>query len=218
MLRLLKMFYLIFKHKKNAKLSISANVSLDSVFEGSNVISSHTTFCGQMGYGSYIGADSRIFGKVGRFCSIAGNVKVIGGKHPSNTFVSTHPAFFSLLKQNGETFVQTQKFKENAFADEKNKFPVVIGNDVWIGEGVSILPGVKIGDGAIIAAGATVTKDVEPYSVVGGVPAKLIKKRFTEEEIEFLISFKWWERPIDWIKQNADLFEDINRFIAENKK
>ena len=218
MLRLLKMFYLIFKHKKNAKLSISANVSLDSVFEGSNVISSHTTFCGQMGYGSYIGADSRIFGKVGRFCSIAGNVKVIGGKHPSNTFVSTHPAFFSLLKQNGETFVQTQKFKENAFADEKNKFPVVIGNDVWIGEGVSILPGVKIGDSAIIAAGATVTKDVEPYSVVGGVPAKLIKKRFTEEEIEFLISFKWWERPIDWIKQNADLFEDINRFIAENKK
>lgn len=218
MLRLLKMFYIILKHKKNAKLSISANVSLDSVFEGSNVISHHTTFCGQMGYGSYIGADSRIFGKVGRFSSIAGNVKVIGGKHPSNTFVSTHPAFFSLLKQNGETFVHTQKFKENAFADESNKFPVVIGNDVWIGEGVSILPGIKIGDGAIIAAGATVTKDVEPYSVVGGVPAKLIKKRFTEEEIEFLVNFKWWDRPIDWIKQNADLFEDINRFIAENKK
>lgn len=217
MLRLLKMFYIILKHKKNAKLSISANVSLDSVFEGSNVISHHTTFCGQMGYGSYIGADSRIFGKVGRFSSIAGNVKVIGGKHPSNTFVSTHPAFFSLLKQNGETFVHTQKFKENAFADESNKFPVVIGNDVWIGEGVSILPGIKIGDGAIIAAGATVTKDVEPYSVVGGVPAKLIKKRFTEEETEFLINFKWWDRPIAWIKQNADLFEDINRFIAENK-
>ena len=176
MLRLLKMFYLIFKHKKNAKLSISANVSLDSVFEGSNVISSHTTFCGQMGYGSYIGADSRIFGKVGRFCSIAGNVKVIGGKHPSNTFVSTHPAFFSLLKQNGETFVQTQKFKENAFADEKNKFPVVIGNDVWIGGNVTVLPGVNIGSNVVIGAGSVVTKDIPSNVVAVGNPCKILKK------------------------------------------
>lgn len=75
------------------------------------------------------------------------------------------------------------------------KGDIVIGNDVWIGRESIIMPGVKIGDGAIIAACSVVTKDVEPYSVVGGNPARFIKKRFNDELIELLLEFKWWDLP-----------------------
>lgn len=76
------------------------------------------------------------------------------------------------------------------------KGDTVIGNDVWSGEYVTIIPGVKVGDGAIIAANSTVTKDVEAYSVVGGNPARLIRKRFSDEEIKFLLELQWWKRRI----------------------
>ena len=198
-------------------MALSSFVSVNSDFEGANKVSKNTIFAGKMGYGSYIGSNSRIYGQVGRFCSIANDVRVVVGNHPTETFVSTHPAFFSLLKQNGETFVTKQKFVENKFADIDEKRPVVIGNDVWIGENVSILSGVKIGDGAVVACGSVVVKDVEPYTIVGGVPAKAIKKRFTEDQIEFLLDFKWWERSIDWIKEHSEQFENISEFIAENK-
>ena len=75
----------------------------------------------------------------------------------------------------------------------------------------------RIGDGAIVAAGAVVTKDVEPYTIVGGVPAKQIRKRFTDEEIEFLLSFKWWEKDVAWIAANASKFENIKDFMEEFK-
>ena len=88
-----------------------------------------------------------------------------------------------------------------------------IGNDVWIGLNATILDGVTIGDGAIVAAGAVVTKDVPPYAVVGGVPAKIIKYRFTESQIDFLLKFRWWEKDRKWIQQNYKRFQDIESFI-----
>ena len=78
------------------------------------------------------------------------------------------------------------------------------------------MEGVTIGDGAIIAANALVTKDVVPYSIVGGVPAKHIKWRFDESQRDFLINFKWWDKPVEWIKENADSFDEINSFILNN--
>lgn len=91
--------------------------------------------------------------------------------------------------------------------------PIIIGNDVWVGQYVSILPGVSIGDGAVIAAGAVVTHDVPPYTVVAGVPAKPIKKRYSDENIEKLLRIRWWDWSEEKIKDNLELFYQPEKFI-----
>ena len=95
------------------------------------------------------------------------------------------------------------------FAD--NNYPVVIGNDCWIGDGVSIIGGVKIGDGAVILAGAIVTKDIPPYAIVGGIPAQIIKYRYSEQDINFLLKFQWWNKDPKWLNNNSELFLDIEK-------
>ena len=92
---------------------------------------------------------------------------------------------------------------------------MIIGNDVWIGEGVTIKGGVRIGDGAIVAMNACVTKDVPPYAIVGGVPAKIIRYRFTDEQIKFLLDFQWWNKSLEWIEKHAEIFVDIETFIGK---
>lgn len=99
------------------------------------------------------------------------------------------------------------------------KYEILIGNDVWIGNGVTILPGVKIGDGAVIAAGSIVTKDVPSYSIVGGSPARVIKYRFSDEQIEKLLKIKWWEWDDNKIAANKESFSlDIQEFIDMHYK
>lgn len=90
-------------------------------------------------------------------------------------------------------------------------------SDMMCGSGlmVKIMDGVSIGNGAVVAAGAVVTKDVPPYAIVGGVPAKIIKYRFTPDQIEFLQQFKWWNMPEDWIRENWQMFEDIEKFAEK---
>ena len=145
---------------------------------------------------------------IGKFCSIGPFCSIGLGKHPVGKNVSTHPAFYStnndgcLLSFTGKDY-----FKEY----EK----IEIGNDVWIGSNVIILDGIKIGDGAVIGAGSVVTKDVEPYSIVAGVPATIIRYRFSREQIDKLILIKWWEKDIFWIKRNAKDFLDIDVFLNE---
>lgn len=110
------------------------------------------------------------------------------------------------------------KFFDNAEYEDsplRNNSPVLIGNDVWIGANVVILPGVKVGDGAILAAGAVITKDVEPYAVVGGVPAKTIQKRFDDEMIEMFLDIKWWDWSIEKIEGNIELFYQPNAFCKK---
>lgn len=144
--------------------------------------------------------------KIGKFCSIGPNVKCGLEKHPTKDYVSTHPIFYSSLKQAQITFADKNYFEESGGVVE-------IGNDVWIGANVIIKEGVRIGDGAIISAGAVVTKDVSPYAMVGGVPAKLIRYRFSEDQIAFLMGFKWWDRDIDWLMNNFKVFHDIQKLM-----
>lgn len=126
--------------------------------------------------------------------------------------------FFSLQKQAGFTYVEKQKYCEESYVDPDNQYYVKIENDVWICDGASILAGVTIGNGAVVAANALVTKDVPPYAIVAGVPAKIIGKRFEEEQINYLLSIKWWERDKKWLKNNCDLFADISTMMKELKK
>ena len=199
-------YYAVKNHGKNVKFSAGVNIGgFSSSFEGNNRIGKNSFFRGELGFGSYIGANSYIDARIGKYCSVASEVKTVTGSHPAKDFVSTHPAFFSTKKQAGFHYVTEDLFKE------ENQ--IKIGNDVWIGQGVMILSGVTIGDGAIIAAGAVVTKDVKPYSIVGGVPAKEIRKRFSEEEIKFLLELKWWDKPEKWIKENAEKFKDIKKLM-----
>lgn len=206
------------KQKINVKFAAKANIDRNTRFEGQNKIGAHSWFEGYMGYGTYIGYDCEIKAKIGRFCSIGHKVTVLTGSHPSHGFVSTSPMFFSLSLQNGATFVEKQKFKEKIYADEDLYYGAVIGNDVWIGYGATIMGGVTIGDGAIVAAGAVVRENVEPYTIVAGQPAKIIGKRFDDEQIAWLTNFKWWTKPIEWIRDNADYFEDIEKFIDIHSK
>lgn len=167
-----------------------------------------------LGYGSYIGNNSFILQtQIGRYCSIAPNVRIISGAHPTTNYVSSHPAFFSTRKQCGFSYVNKDLFEEFEYADVNHHALVCIGNDVWIGDSAMIMQGVTIGDGAVIAAGAVVTQNVAPYSIVGGVPAKLIRKRFDEKTIEKLLADKWWNKSEEWIREHSALFTSVDSYF-----
>jgi len=158
-----------------------------------------------IGAHTYIQKKSNIFNaEIGRFCSIASGVTIAPGVHKTSG-VSTHPVFF--IKN---TPLICKFAEEDAYQTSKK---VNIGNDVWIGEKAIVMDGITIGSGAIIAAGAVVTKDVAPYSIVGGVPAKFIKYRFNEITISKLLESKWWDNSDNWLKANHKLFIDPELFL-----
>jgi len=198
---------------KKQNVNIESNVSINRTeFSKYNRICKNSSVNdSSFGLCSYIGWNCVLNNvEVGSFTSIGPYTEVIYGRHPVN-FISTHPIFYSTRKQCGISFTQKQLFDDFQYVKNTTK-SVLIGNDVWIGYGVKIVEGVKIGDGSIVLAGAVVTKDVEPYSIVGGIPAKHVKYRFDEDMRNKLINFKWWQKDFQWIQENSKYFSDPESF------
>jgi len=180
---------------------------LDILYEDHAHIPSDTDVFGyiRIGAHSYIGIKNLIGDvKIGRFCSIAPNVTMSLGVHPTE-YISTHPFFYT--NENGVGIERD--------ISEKKHSPAIIGNDVWVGANVYIAKGVTIGSGSVVASNSSVVKDVEPYSIVGGSPAKLIRKRFTDEIVSDLMQLKWWNYDVDSFKGFA--VNDPSTFIKQFK-
>lgn len=155
---------------------------------------------------------------IGRYSSIAHNLKRSHGNHPTNRFTTSMLTYSNAV-------VPFQEYLEDSDSEFttvphgiKNGSPIIIGNDVWVGQDVTFATtGITVGDGAIVAGGAWVTKDVPPYAIVGGVPAKVIKYRFPEDIIERLMKLKWWQYAYgDFTTVNAD--DDIETFLDKVEK
>lgn len=136
---------------------------------------------------------------IGKFCMIASNVTFImnGANHLTDS-ITSYP--FAIFGHDWSNAMEGKSYP--------TKGDTIVGNDVWIGYNSTIMPGIRIGDGAIIATNSTLTKDVEPYTIVGGNPAKEIRKRFTEKETIKLLEIKWWNWTIEKITQNLKHLTD----------
>lgn len=198
---------LIVNYGKNLNIGYFTSIS-NVKFGIYNSINDHCVITNSsLGNFTYISTGTRITRtSLGAFCSIGPECMIGLGKHPSQIFISTHPVFFSTLNQSGITFSDRSYFNEFQ--------SIEIGNDVWIGARSIVLDGVKIGNGAIIAAGSVVTRNIPPYSIVGGVPAKIIRYRFTDSQIEFIDSSRWWEFDIKFLQSN---FKNMHNFDSFKK-
>ncbi|WP_392564186.1 CatB-related O-acetyltransferase [Orbus wheelerorum] len=180
----------IFYKERNIKISKLANVLNHSTIAYNCSIDdySYTAFY------CLVGPDS----KIGKYCSIAHNTYIGADSHPT-IWLSTHPFQHYSIGKNCDAIIGS----------------VTVEHDVWIGANTVILAGLNIGSGAIIAAGAVVTKDVPPYAIVGGVPAKIIKYRFSHEIIDQLLELRWWDFSADTLRDNKIEFRDINKAIKQ---
>ena len=153
---------------------------------------------------TYVEIGARITAaSVGKFCSIAPYAFVGQPEHPTTGFVSTHPIFYRSIPALGYDFVEGGAHQEVKRTG--------IGNDVWIGAGAVVRSGLTVGDGVVVGAGAVVTKDLDPYTIYAGVPARPIRRRFDDDTIAFLREFRWWDRGDDWLQSHAREMQDVRR-------
>lgn len=198
-------FYYMSKFIKKARFSSIKNCEIhptSKVESGSNLVNSTLSKYSFCGYNCEINTTS-----IGSYCSIANGVIIGGGMHPMN-WVSTSPVFYE-----GRDSV-TKKFSTHAREAVK---PTTIGHDVWIGQNVLIKQGVTIGTGSVIGMGSVVIKDVEPYTIVAGTPARFIRYRFDKEVIEGLLASKWWDLEESKLEQLAQDIKSPLIFINKLK-
>lgn len=182
----IKLLYLM--NNKNSTLIVNKDIEL----ECDNTFYMRFTNLCSIGAFSYSSSGGLSYGvKIGRYCSIAQNVKVMGAEHFTD-WISTSPVFYEKGYHDAE-----QSKVTHVYRTRRN---VVIGNDVWIGNDVVLKSDLKIGDGAIIASNSVVTKDVPAFAIVAGIPAKIIKYRFSEEVIQKIKHLEWWKYHKDDLK------------------
>ncbi len=198
MRRMLYYWSKIMKKMRGCSISNSIIPPSSKVEAGSNIINT------RFGKHSFCGYNCEISNaEIGSFCSIASNVVIGGGTHPMD-WVSMSPVFYQ-----GKDSVKAK------FHPKKRPLPLttIIGSDVWIGEKSLIKQGVSIGNGAVIGMGSVVTRDVQPYSIVAGVPAKEIRKRFEESIIQRLQKSEWWSLEDKQILELAENFDSPEKFL-----
>ena len=182
-------------------------------FEGHNTIgrACHLYGC-HVGEGTYMGDDC-VFNNtyIGRYCALGACIRVSLGNHPIHNIVSIHPAFYSKKKQAGFTFCDNEIWESAEHLQDD--YSCLIGNDVWIGDRVTILGGVNIADGTVVGAGAVVTRDTEPFGIYVGIPAKKIGSRFNDNQVSWLLEKQWWNSDFYTLQKNVNLFSNIYEFI-----
>lgn len=184
-----------------------SHVCEDSILGGYNYIGHGAVILrASLGAHTYVQKGSVIIhADVGKFCSIAAGVCITLGGHPL-THASTHPAFYSCTQPLGKSFCDADEFEPFGVRTR-------IGHDVWIGQGATILDGVDVGTGAVVACSAVVTKDVPPYAIVGGVPAKVIRYRFDAGMRQRLLASAWWDLPDADLQAMRGSFKEPEVFL-----
>ncbi len=163
-----------------------------------------------IGDASYLGQDCQVADTtIGKFCAIASHVRIGPPNHPMER-PSLHR--FTYVPE----YYDASKPRDAAFFEARRAARVTIGHDVWIGHGVTVLAGITVGDGAVLAAGAVVVKDVEPYTIVGGVPGRVIRERFSREITRSLAAIAWWDWPFEVVMDRLIEFQsgDVAGFCA----
>jgi acetyltransferase-like isoleucine patch superfamily enzyme len=199
-------------HVFKYKVSIGFRVTLNKVQFGRHCIVSEGCRIENSIVGSYTYFSENCYISsliIGKYCSVGPGLRVGLGRHPVNECISTSPFMYHFNDKDIDT-----PFSEHRYVRGSEHF-VKIGSDVWLGANVVIADGVEIGDGAIIGACSYVNCDVPPYSVYGGVPAKLLKYRFSVSEIEFLRDLKWWDLPSFELAAISRHFSNPKKFFEE---